>query len=78
MLVQTTTSEPLTTAYLIHSWGKLISEAPLEVVWKKIEWKGLGECGGAAADRHSTMMRDQVVGGDAGSNHYSRAQASRT
>ena len=34
-------------------------------------------CGGAAADRHSTMMRASVVGGDAGSNYYFRAAKHR-
>ena len=35
--------------------------------------------GGAAADRHSTMMRasSEVAGGDAGSNHHFRAAKHR-
>ena len=36
-----------------------------------------GVCGGAAADRHSAMMRASVVGGDAGSNHCFRAAKHR-
>ena len=57
MLVPTTTSEPLIIAYLTRSWGNLSSESLWEVAWRVIERCGGLKCGGAAADRHSTMMR---------------------
>ena len=51
-----------------------------KVAWRVVErCEGLGGDGGAAADRHSTMMRcvHEDVGGDACSNHRFRAAQCR-
>jgi hypothetical protein len=50
-----------------------------KVAWRVVErCEGLGGDGGAAADRHSTMMQaSEVVGGDACSNHHYRADKHR-
>ena len=73
MLTPTTTSEPPNIAQLTRSRGNLSSE----FLAFEGRWSGMGVRrvrGGAAADRHSTMMRaSEVAVGDAGSNHHFRA-----
>ena len=74
MLVPTTTSEPPSIAYLTPLLGQpKLSFTFWEIAWSHREVRRFGECGGAAADRHSSLMRASGRGGDAGSNHHFRA-----